>query len=169
VPKRADHDRGGILAAVLRTFGSLCLRLCAKGARRPVDSVAILAAVAASLVIVINAVFLQSGAHPAPFFANPTKPPVRAIQLPSKTPTLIAAVRHNDPIADLIGPSPRIAALQQALSDFGFGQIKATGTTDAQTSAAIEKFERARNLPITGQASERVVRELAAMTGRPLE
>ena len=35
--------------------------------------------------------------------------------------------------------------------------------------AAIEKFERERKLPITGLASDRVVRELAAMTGRPLE
>jgi len=34
---------------------------------------------------------------------------------------------------------------------------------------AIEKFERERRLPITGQASDRVVRELASMTGRPLE
>ena len=92
------------------------------------NSVAILAAVAASLVIVVNAVFLQSGAHPAPFFADPTKPPVRAVAIcRAKAPTLIAAVRHNDPIADLIGPSPRITALQQALSDFGFGQIKPTG------------------------------------------
>ena len=63
----------------------------------------------------------------------------------------------------------RIAALQRALSDFGFGQIKPTGVTDPQTSAAIEKFERARNLPITGQVSDRLVRELTAMTGRPLE
>jgi len=40
---------------------------------------------------------------------------------------------------------------------------------DAETQSAIEKFERDRKLPITGQASDRVVRELAAMTGRPLE
>ena len=60
-------------------------------------------------------------------------------------------------------------ALQRALSDFGYGQIKPSGTVDAETSAAIEKFERERKLPITGQVSDRVVRELAAMTGRPLE
>jgi hypothetical protein len=40
---------------------------------------------------------------------------------------------------------------------------------DGPTHAAIEKFERQRKLPVTGQLSERVVRELAAMTGRPLE
>ena len=48
------------------------------------------------------------------------------------------------------------------------GQIRG-GIIDAETAAAIEKFERERKLPITGQASDRVVRELAAMTGRPLE
>lgn len=168
MPRRANHNRKGYLAAALRIVGALCLRLCAKGARRPVDSAAILVAIATSLVIVINAVFLQSGSHPAPFFVNPARR-TAAIAAPAKIPTLMSAVRHNDPIADLIGPSPRIAALQKALSDFGFGQIKATGITDPQTSAAIEKFERARNMPVTGQVSERLVRELEAMTGRTLE
>jgi hypothetical protein len=161
-----------MVAAVFRALGSVLLRLCARGLRRPVDTAAILTAVAACTVIVVNAVFLQSGTHPAPFFANPVRLPTAAaaaINNPPKSPAVIAAARHNDPIADLIGPSPRIAALQRALSDFGFGQIKPSGVTDAQTSAAIEKFERARHLPITGQVSERVVRELTAMTGRPLE
>jgi hypothetical protein len=34
---------------------------------------------------------------------------------------------------------------------------------------AIEKFERDRNLPVTGKISDRFVRELSSMTGRPLE
>jgi peptidoglycan hydrolase-like protein with peptidoglycan-binding domain len=65
--------------------------------------------------------------------------------------------------------SNRVIALQRALADYGYGQIKATGIIDGDTRAAIEQFERERKLPITGQASDRVVRELAAMTGRPLE
>jgi hypothetical protein len=32
----------------------------------------------------------------------------------------------------------------------------------------IERFERDRKMPVTGQVSERLVRELAAQTGRPL-
>ena len=68
------------------------------------------------------------------------------------------------------GPHPdRIIALQRALADYGYGQIRPTGIIDGDTRAAIEQFERERKLPITGQASDRVVRELAAMTGRPLE
>lgn len=78
-------------------------------------------------------------------------------------------VRSNDPIAELIAPSKRVLAVQRALADFGYGQIKPTGLYDPATRSAIEKFERDRRLPVTGQISERVVRELAAMTGRPLE
>jgi peptidoglycan hydrolase-like protein with peptidoglycan-binding domain len=66
-------------------------------------------------------------------------------------------------------PSKRIIALQRALAEYGYGQIRPSGIIDGETQAAIEKFERERKLPITGQASDRVVRELAAMTGRPLE
>ena len=74
-----------------------------------------------------------------------------------------------DPITKLIAPSKRITAVQRALADFGYGQIKPTGVFDPDTRAAIEKFERDHKLPVTGQLSDRVVRELAAMSGRPLE
>ena len=76
---------------------------------------------------------------------------------------------RNDPIAELIAPSKRVVAIQRALADFGYGQIKPTGVYDPDTRTAIEKFERDRRLPVTGQVSDRFVRELAAMTGRPLE
>jgi peptidoglycan hydrolase-like protein with peptidoglycan-binding domain len=66
-------------------------------------------------------------------------------------------------------PSKRVIALQRALADFGYGQIKPSGIVDSETQAAIEKFERERKLPITGQVSDRVMREMTAMTGRPLE
>jgi len=76
---------------------------------------------------------------------------------------------RNDPIAELIAPSKRIVAIQRALADFGYGQIKPSGIYDPDTRMAIEKFERDRRLPVTGDISERFVRELAALTGRPLE
>lgn len=75
----------------------------------------------------------------------------------------------TDAIAKLIAPSKRIVAIQRALADFGYGQIKATGAYDPETRNAIEKFERDHRLPVTGQISDRFVRELTAMTGRPLE
>ncbi len=79
------------------------------------------------------------------------------------------ASARNDPIAQLLAPSARVLAVQRALTDFGYGQIKPTGIYDADTNAAIKKFERDQQLPLTGEISDRLVRELAAMTGRPLE
>ncbi len=76
---------------------------------------------------------------------------------------------RNDPIAELIAPSKRVLAIQRALADFGYGQIKLTGVYDPETGTAIEKFEREHRMPVTGQISDRFVRELAAMSGRPLE
>jgi peptidoglycan hydrolase-like protein with peptidoglycan-binding domain len=87
--------------------------------------------------------------------------PVAAVAAPAPPAT--------DPIAKLIAPSKRIVSIQRALADFGYGQIKATGVYDPETRNAIEKFERDHRLPVTGQISDRFVRELAAMTGRPLE
>lgn len=76
---------------------------------------------------------------------------------------------RNNPTAEVIGPSRQVLAVQRALADFGYGQIKPTGLFDMETKLAIERFERERKLPVTGNISERVVRELAARTGRPLE
>ncbi len=60
-------------------------------------------------------------------------------------------------------------AVQRALAQFGYGQIRPTGVVDGETRAAIEKFERERKLPVTGQPSDRVAKELATITGRPLD
>ena len=87
----------------------------------------------------------------------------------AKPPAGMASPR-TDPIGDMISPAPaKIVAVQRALGDFGYGQIKPSGVYDADTRAAIERFERERRLPITGQVSDRLIRELAAMTGRPLD
>ncbi len=65
--------------------------------------------------------------------------------------------------------SRRVAAVQRALSENGYGQLKATGTIGADTQAAIQKFERERHMVVTGQVSDRLVRELAVVTGRPID
>jgi peptidoglycan hydrolase-like protein with peptidoglycan-binding domain len=99
---------------------------------------------------------------------------MRAPAKPVKAATVATPGARQMPIrADGVGgrpvPSKRVIALQRALAEYGYGQIRASGILDAETQAAIEKFERERKLPITGQASDPVMRELAAMTGRPLE
>jgi Putative peptidoglycan binding domain len=187
---RGRDDEGGFLVARLPF-----LRNIGWGAR---DAVAFTIGAGASVAILVNALFLQSGPHPAPLFkaplaageptntvvavprarppeAGPAKvePPVvksgieaqRSASASAPTPT----AAHNDAIGDLLAPSRRVIALQRALAQFGYGQIKPTGTVDAETRAAIEKFERERKLPVTGQPSDRVARELTSLTGRPLD
>jgi peptidoglycan hydrolase-like protein with peptidoglycan-binding domain len=75
-----------------------------------------------------------------------------------------------DPIADILaGPSPRVTAVQRALNDFGYGPLKATGNYGSDTIAAVKKFERDRKMPITGQISPRLLQELSALTGKPID
>lgn len=80
-----------------------------------------------------------------------------------------AETTRLDPIAELIAPPKRVIAVQRVLAAYGYGQISPNGVLGPETQAAIQKFERQRKLPVTGQVSDVVVRELAAMTGRPLE
>ena len=86
-------------------------------------------------------------------------------------PAAVPLPPRRDAIADLISPASarQVTAVQRALSDFGYGQIKVSGVFDADTKAAIERFERERKLPVTGQISDRLMRELGGMTGRPLD
>lgn len=224
--------------------------------RRPVDSIAASIAAIGVTAILINALFLQSGPHPAPIFANkppasvshsltaadtavpradpsaivapplPAVPPRPRAQIvadiqrelskrgyyegaadgvygpktdaairdfeqaaglrasaepsdallaaiaraPAKSkPAVAAPSKKPDPIASLLASDSKITAVQRALSSYGYGQIKPTGVYDPETRAAIERFERERRLPITGRVSERLTRELTALTGRPLE
>jgi Putative peptidoglycan binding domain len=185
--RRAGARGSGAASAA----AAISLRLWSKAADRPVDSMAILCAVAASLIVVVNAVFLQSGPHPAPFLTNPTTPGPSgetAASLPvaprfedtaSTRPPVgtrgspAAALRRNDPIGDLIDasiePPARVIAAQRLLSEFGYGQLRPSGVLDQPTSAAIEKFEAEHRLPVTGRLSDRVLHELAAMTGRSID
>ena len=63
----------------------------------------------------------------------------------------------------------RVSAVQRALTQYGYGQLKPTGAVGADTQTAIAKFERDRKLPVTGQMSDRLVKELTAMIGHPID
>lgn len=100
---------------------------------------------------------------------NAPVPSLPVANSPRPPATIPAAAAKNDQVASLIVSSQRVAAVQRALTDYGYGQIKATGTVGADTQVAIQKFERERKLPLTGQMSERLVRELGLATGRSFE
>jgi peptidoglycan hydrolase-like protein with peptidoglycan-binding domain len=245
VDEGPDSERNGFLLPLMQFLF-----------RSPRDSAVALAASAAVCAIFVNALFLQSGPHPAPFFAirpspvasgeatgtivsprrhpaevevaGPLAPPlahtraelVSDIQKElgrrgfydgaadgiygAKTDIAIRDFEHaanlrpsaepneallqsimrssakasasprgsgqkGDTTGGPLSPSRQLVAIQRALSDFGYGPLKATGIYDTDTRAAIERFERDRKIPITGQVSERLTREIVATTGRPLD
>jgi peptidoglycan hydrolase-like protein with peptidoglycan-binding domain len=79
------------------------------------------------------------------------------------------STQKEDAIAGVLNSTRQVLAIQRALSEYGYGPLKPTGVYDPDTRAAIERFERDRKLPVTGQISERVSRELVALIGHPLE
>jgi len=91
--------------------------------------------------------------------------PVRNIPMPEAHPQ-----RAPDPIGEIIAPpARRISAVQRVLSEYGYGQFKATGVLDRETQDAIEQFQRAKKLTVTRQITPELMRELAVLTGRPIE
>ena len=85
----------------------------------------------------------------------------------ARPPAPIPAASRSDAIAG--SGSRRVAAVQRTLTEYGYGQLKPTGTVGSDTQAAIQKFERTRKIPVTGQMSDRLVQELAAMVGHPID
>ena len=238
MPKKPAKDetaprRRGAKAAVIdvETERNLVMRVVLHS---PKDTLAGLVAVAAIAAIVANALFLQTGRHPAPMFgtvinlpapssvplSNPMPRPrpvgadtsplePRATEFrvehkpaeprpaergaekaPDKPVEATASTRSNDPMTNLVKattstppgavrpPAPipaqspaarRIAGVQRALSEYGYGNLKITGSMSAETQAAIQKFEREHKMQVTGQISDRLLRELAAAIGHPVE
>ncbi|PJG57111.1 peptidoglycan-binding protein [Bradyrhizobium forestalis] len=233
MPKKSAKDqaaprRRGVKAAVIdvETERNIVMRVLLHS---PKDTLAGLVAVAAIAAIVANALFLQTGRHPAPMFgtvinlpapssvplSNPMprprpvgadtsplepratefrvepKPAERAAEkAPEKPVEATASTRSNDPMTNLVKattstppsalrpPAPipaqspaarRIAGVQRALSEYGYGNLKITGAMSGETQSAIQKFEREHKMQVTGQVSDRLLRELAAAIGHPVE
>ncbi|QTL04536.1 peptidoglycan-binding protein [Aquabacter sp. L1I39] len=72
------------------------------------------------------------------------------------------------PPADVPG-SNRILAVQKTLAKLGYGPIKMDGKPGTETRLAIQRFERDRNLPASGEITDRLVRELSTVSGMPIE
>jgi hypothetical protein len=101
--------------------------------------------------------------------ADPLANLVKATAAPPVAASTIPRPPAPIPPAAAASGSRRVAAVQRTLTDYGYGQLKPTGTIGADTQAAIQKFERDRKIPVTGQMSDRLVHELNAMVGKPID
>ena len=87
--------------------------------------------------------------------AAPTARPLKASATPRPVQT---------PPADRAKDGKTIVATQRALSKLGFA-VKATGSSGAATRSAIEAFERDRHLPVKGEMSRKLLKQLSAESG----
>jgi hypothetical protein len=94
---------------------------------------------------------------------------VKSTGAPVATPANVARPPAAIPATAQSAGARRVAAVQRALTQYGYGQLKPTGAVGSDTQAAITKFERDRKLPVTGQMSDRLVKELTAMIGHPID
>jgi hypothetical protein len=124
---------------------------------------------------------IRSGdSAPAPRAPPPPARPTSA----SASPAPVATPSPRDAIGDLIrlGEAPPIppapigrpdastvAAAQRALARLNYLAGKPDGLIGPATRQALERFERDRKLPVTGDLSPRTARELAAASGVALD
>jgi hypothetical protein len=94
---------------------------------------------------------------------------VKSTGAPTVAPANVARPPAPIPATAQSAGARRVAAVQRALTQYGYGQLKPTGAVGSDTQAAIIKFERDRKLPVTGQMSDRLVKELTAMIGHPID
>jgi hypothetical protein len=106
---------------------------------------------------------VQSGPQPH------VQAPVHQTALPAAPPVPVPPAPIPAPTRSLAQPSRQVLAVQRALSDFGYGQIKPTGLMDEETRAALKQFQSAHNLPATGELNDQAKRELVNMVGHALD
>lgn len=111
---------------------------------------------------------------PAPA-ANPASPkptaPDRIAELIRAEDTTASVNPRTKPAAakaEASAPAvdPAVSRAQRALAKLGYGPIKADGAMGPATKAAIEKFERDRKLPVTGEAAGKTLRALETGAGK---
>ena len=108
--------------------------------RRPRDSMAAGVAAFAAIAILVNALFMQSGPHPAPIFANKPLPVVA----PSTGPAAALAPQRKaaDLRVEVTRPrSDMVAEIQRELLRRGFYDGTADGVYGPKTDTAIRDFE----------------------------
>lgn len=188
---RAAENRERILSAIrytldnpVRVLGTACLAIAAisftvnalffQQGRHPAPLFAPKATEAAPAV--------ASAPATAPATQIVALPPERPADLAPKkdsAPPIATAPQGRDAIGDLLrggvvstpAPDPKqeqvrsIAAVQRALNRLGYGPVKADGIAGSGTKLALERFERDRKLPVTGEISPRVLKELSAASG----
>jgi peptidoglycan hydrolase-like protein with peptidoglycan-binding domain len=112
--------------------------------------------------ILVNALALQHGRHPAPMFEG--NPQTRAAPVPASVPL---PPPRNELDAERQRRQALVRDVQDELARKGFYQGAVDGTGGPRTEAAIRDYEAAAGLPRTGEATETLLAHLLTSKVRP--
>lgn len=145
--------------------------------RRPTDALGVMVAVAVVIAIVVNALALQSGPHPAPFVPRQAPSVVSPVAPKFATTGTVDVVPASAPTAPADGRAPAQAAptqpmppkrtraqllieIQRELARLGYYEGAPDGKQGPKMEAAIREFEQAAKLRVTGEANEGLLKSL---------
>ncbi len=172
-----DVEEGQGRRHFLRRFGALVLR----NPGRSLASVLIVVAVAA---VAVNAAFFQTADHPSPLFntrpAAEAAAPVVAETAPAENVPMIAP-RNNDQVGRLVeltaapppqvqatAASPSVVEAQRLLAQQGYDPGLVDGLFGGRTRTAIEAYQRAQGMPVTGAVNENLLDALRRTAADPV-
>jgi peptidoglycan hydrolase-like protein with peptidoglycan-binding domain len=119
--------------------------------RRPVEVAGTLTMGAMTGAILVNALVMQTGSHPAPFFARQAAE--QAALLRSR-PQTVPARQSAEIVAASPQEVPLVRELQIELSSRGLYEGAADGMLGPKTDAAIRSFQQDAGLDVDGTPSE---------------
>jgi hypothetical protein len=105
----------------------------------------------------------QQAAAPRTAIRDPIGDMIRAADTTTGTAT---SARSSEQPAE---PQRVVASAQRALSKLGYGPLKPDGLLGQGTRQALERFQRERRLPTTGELGPRTIRELSAQAGMTVD
>jgi peptidoglycan hydrolase-like protein with peptidoglycan-binding domain len=129
--------------------------------RRPIEVAGVLAISGFTVAIVVNALAMQNGAHPSPFFPRASlvgADPDAGQQRGSRD-----AARSGDATASVTPePTPLMRNLQAALAARGLYEGVPDGLFGPRTDAAIRAFQENANLIVDGRPSDALLARIKA-------
>jgi peptidoglycan hydrolase-like protein with peptidoglycan-binding domain len=140
--------------------------------RYPARTLGVVVGAGVAGVVTANALFMQDGNHPAPMFSTRPAAPSTAlapgdyvpapeipIPLPRAQPRLVQTVAATPQPVAVPPPPPAqdrdlIEQIQESLATLGHYRGTVDGIFGSRTRAAIEAYQRAAGIPVTGEPSE---------------
>ena len=128
----------------VRRAGTIAAALRARAAEDPRGLALRLGVASLGIAVVYNAAFAQAGPHAAPWFGGAS----------------VAAVEAAAPKRPRAIPDPVVFGLQSELTDLGFYEGAIDGIAGSRTRSAIEAYERAEAMEVTGLATEALLNRM---------